>query len=364
MIKEDWEKKEIVDQIQQELLAWYRENKRDLPWRKSKDPYRIWVSEIMLQQTRVDTVIPYYERFMRLFPTVEALADAPEDQVIKAWEGLGYYSRARNLHQAAKEVAANHQGKVPRDLAEISKLKGIGSYTAGAILSIAYDQKAPAVDGNVMRVFSRIFAIDDDISSAKTKKKMERIAEALIPEGAPGDFNQALMELGALICTPTSPQCLFCPVRPVCHAYRLGLEEELPFKKKAKPPQLVDVVMLVIARDDSWIVEKRPEKGLLSGLWGLPTVERNPGESPTEAAKRYCDTNGIPSANYTVKGEFEHIFSHRHWRVVVVKVPVQQGEFPFPLNWMWIRPEELGDKAFANVYRKALPWCMEKSGRK
>lgn len=359
MSNEAWEQQEVVEHIRRELLAWYWENKRDLPWRKTKDPYCIWVSEIMLQQTRVDTVIPYYERFISQFPTVEALADAPEDQVIKAWEGLGYYSRARNLHQAAKVVKEKFHGRVPSELHEISKLKGIGSYTAGAILSIAFNKKAPAVDGNVMRVFSRFFAIKDDISLVQTKKKMERIADAVIPEKAPGDFNQALMELGALICTPTSPQCLFCPVRPVCHAYHQGLEEELPVKKKKKPPQLVDMVMLILSLGDSWIVEKRSEQGLLSGLWGLPTVEKQKNESPIETAKRYCDINRLPASNYMLKGTFSHIFSHRHWKVVVVKIPLH-GKFPLPEQWVWVNSEDVGEKAFANVYRKALPWCMEK----
>lgn len=360
MTQQAWEQKEVVQYIRHELLSWYRENKRDLPWRRTSDPYRIWVSEVMLQQTRVDTVIPYYERFISLFPTVEALANASIDQVIKAWEGLGYYSRARNLHQAAKVVKEKYHGKIPNELHEISKLKGIGSYTAGAILSIAFNKKVPAVDGNVLRVFSRLFALEDDISLSKTKKKMECIADLIIPEEAPGDFNQALMELGALICTPSSPQCLFCPVRPVCRAYLHGMEEELPVKKKQKSPKLLDVVMLILQWENSWVVEKRTDKGLLAGLWGLPTVERQESESPIEVAKRYCDTNQLPASNYVVMGTFSHIFSHRHWRVVVVKVPLC-GNISLPATWEWVNADTMEEKAFANVYRKALPWCIEKN---
>lgn len=345
---------ETAEVIRRELLDWYRKNRRDLPWRKNKDPYRIWVSEIMLQQTRVDTVIPYYERFMELFPTLQDLAKATDDQVVKAWEGLGYYSRARNLHAAVKEVVAKYGGRVPSEPETISKLKGIGPYTKGAILSIAYDKKVPAVDGNVMRVFSRLFAITDDIAKQSTRKKMERIAETLIPESAPGDFNQALMELGALICTPQSPQCLFCPVQSVCHAYREGLEHELPRKKKAKPPAPVDVIFAWIICGDRVLVEKRPETGLLAGMWALPTFQQVPDKTPEQTMGKFCDKNGIPASNYQVRGRLEHIFSHRHWKVVMIQAIVSEPDFPLPADWEWVKKEELHLRAFPNVYRKAL----------
>ncbi len=198
------------------LLEWYMENKRDLPWRRHRDPYYIWVSEIMLQQTRVDTVIPYFKRFIERFPTVEALADAPEQDVLKCWEGLGYYSRARNLQAAAKQVKELHGGQVPDDRAAVFALKGVGPYTAGAILSIAFNKPEPAVDGNVMRVLSRYFLIEEDIMKGSTRALMEGLVTELIPEGRASDFNQALMELGALVCTPKSPHCLTCPVMEHC----------------------------------------------------------------------------------------------------------------------------------------------------
>ncbi|MBA4495466.1 A/G-specific adenine glycosylase [Paenactinomyces guangxiensis] len=345
---------ETVEVIQRELLDWYREHRRDLPWRKDKDPYRIWVSEIMLQQTRVDTVIPYYERFLNQFPTLNDLANATDDQVIKAWEGLGYYSRARNLHSAVKEVAANYGGKVPDELKTISKLKGIGLYTAGAILSIAYDKKAPAVDGNVMRVFSRLFAIPDDIARQSTRKKMELIAEHLIPAHAPGDFNQALMELGAMICTPQSPHCLFCPVQTVCHAFHEGLQDELPRKKKAKPPVQVNVLFAWFLQGDKVLIEKRPDTGLLAGMWALPTVEQQAGESPLRTMEKFCDKKTIPATNYIVKSQLEHIFSHLHWKIVLVQAEVTDSTFPLPEGWEWSELDDLHTKAFANVYRKAL----------
>lgn len=220
-----------------ELLAWYRASKRTLPWRRDRDAYRIWVSEIMLQQTRVDTVIPYYERFMARFPTLQALAEAPEADVLKHWEGLGYYSRARNLQAGAREVAERYGGRVPDDKAAVSALKGVGPYTAGAIMSIAFNRPEPAVDGNVMRVLSRYFNRDEDIAKPSTRIGMEKLAASLIPDGAAGDFNQALMELGALVCTPRTPGCLTCPVMALCAGRIAGRETELPVKAKAKPPK-------------------------------------------------------------------------------------------------------------------------------
>jgi A/G-specific adenine glycosylase len=340
--------------IQTQLLAWYGQNKRDLPWRKNKDPYRIWVSEIMLQQTRVDTVIPYFERFMKLFPTVEDLANAPEEQVLKAWEGLGYYSRVRNLHQAAKQIVHEGDGKIPSDKKSILKLKGIGAYTAGAVLSIAFDQKIPAVDGNVMRVFSRLFAIEEDIASGTTRKKMESLVEKVMPEEAPGDFNQALMDLGATICTPVSPGCLLCPVRPVCEAYEKGMEEQLPVKKKAKPPVQQEMVMAFFQHQNLFIGEKRPEQGLLAGLWGLPTFEIPKGDQHLTIIEKFCKENQIPALNYIIKGEFQHIFSHRHWKVTVVEVELKHTGFDLPTSWSWLEKEKKDEKTWANVYHKAF----------
>jgi A/G-specific adenine glycosylase len=220
-----------------ELLGWYDIVKRKLPWRINRDPYRVWVSEIMLQQTRVDTVIPYYERFMKRFPTVQALAEAPEDDVLKHWEGLGYYSRARNLQTGAREVVDRYNGIVPDDAAAVASLKGVGPYTAGAIMSIAFNRPEPAVDGNVMRVLSRFWLLEDDIAKPAARVKIERLARSIIPEGRAGDFNQALMELGALVCTPKSPGCLTCPVMEHCAGRLAGREVELPIKTKAKPPR-------------------------------------------------------------------------------------------------------------------------------
>src|SRR5690625_3988866 len=222
------------NQFRVDLLQWYKENKRELPWRKTVDPYKIWVSEIMLQQTKVDTVIPYYENFMKQSPTIYDLAAADEQEVLKMWEGLGYYSRARNLYSAAKEVVANYEGKVPKNREKIGQLKGIGPYTRGAILSIAFNQPEPAVDGNVMRVLSRVLLIEENINEQKVKTKFESIVKEIISKEDPSSFNQGLMEIGALICTPKNPACLLCPIQQHCRALQKGMAEHLPIKLKKK----------------------------------------------------------------------------------------------------------------------------------
>ncbi|MEI7025842.1 A/G-specific adenine glycosylase [Paenibacillus sp. y28] len=259
-----------------ELLKWYQVHKRDLPWRRSRNPYHIWISEVMLQQTRVETVIPYFHRFVTKFPTVEALADAPEEEVLKAWEGLGYYSRARNLQAAVREVKEQYGGKVPSTKEEISGLKGVGPYTAGAVLSIAYNKPEPAVDGNVMRVLSRYFLIEDDIVKATTRVRFEKLAQALIPEASASDFNQALMELGAMVCTPKSPYCLTCPVMLHCRARTEGMQDKLPVKTKAKPPRPEPRAVAWIEGDGAQagmvLIRQRPAEGLLARMWELPHV--------------------------------------------------------------------------------------------
>lgn len=307
-----------------ELLAWYRRGNRDLPWRRSRDPYYIWVSEIMLQQTRVDTVIPYFNRFVERFPTVRDLAEAPEEDVLKHWEGLGYYSRARNLQAAAKEVVERYGGRIPDDKEAVSGLKGVGPYTSGAILSIAFNRPEPAVDGNVMRVLSRYFCIDDDIARPATRPRMESLARELIPEGAAGDFNQALMELGAMVCTPRSPHCLICPVMEHCAGRLAGREEELPVKKKAKPPKPQHRLAVLAERADGRVLARqRPASGLLARLWELPHVEA-PSEaiwaSAEEGPRWLAETLGLEGVSVRPArhaGDAEHVFSHLHWYVRV-----------------------------------------------
>lgn len=312
------------EKFQKLLLAWYDENKRDLPWRKTNDPYHIWVSEVMLQQTRVDTVIPYFLTFIERFPTIEALAEADEAEVLKAWEGLGYYSRARNLQAAAREVKEKYGGSIPSDEEEIAALKGVGPYTAGAILSIAYGKPVPAVDGNVMRVLSRILLIYDDISKAKTRKRFEHAVRALIPGDAASRFNQALMELGALVCTPKSPGCLLCPVRSECRAFHEGVQTELPIKAKKKPPKLVPIAVAVLQNADGhFLITKRSNEGLLANLWEFPNCEIRPKQHVKKQLQQFLKESWeLDAALHEPFLQFGHIFSHLKWEIIVYRSTV------------------------------------------
>ncbi|WP_040949597.1 A/G-specific adenine glycosylase [Gorillibacterium massiliense] len=358
--------KEATDYYADRLLEWYRRNKRDLPWRRSKDPYRIWVSEIMLQQTRVDTVIPYYHRFMEKFPTVDALADAPEDDVLKAWEGLGYYSRARNLQSAVREVKEEYGGVVPDDPEQVSSLKGVGPYTAGAIMSIAYNLPEPAVDGNVMRVLSRFFLLVDDIAKPSTRVKIEKLARFLIPDGAAGDFNQGLMELGATVCTPKSPHCLTCPVMERCGARLEGRVEELPVKAKAKPPRLETRAAAIVADEAGrLLIRQRPAKGLLAGMWELPHVQLPDAPAPAvDAAAARGEAAGALAAGLAAADgigifpeawltDAEHIFSHIRWEMQVFRCRLAAGA-ALPPHYRWMAPEERERYAFPNLFVRII----------
>lgn len=390
---------EAKSAFSRELLAWYRRGHRDLPWRRSRDPYYIWVSEIMLQQTRVDTVIPYFNRFIGRFPAVRDLAEAPEEDVLKHWEGLGYYSRARNLQAAAKEVLLRYGGEIPDDRDAVGGLKGVGPYTAGAIMSIAFNRPEPAVDGNVMRVLSRYFCIDEDIARPATRPRMEALARELIPEGAARDFNQALMELGALVCTPRSPHCLTCPVMEHCAGRLAGREEELPVKTKAKPPKPQHRLAVLAERADGRVLARqRPAQGLLARLWELPHVEA-PSEgiwsSAEEGPRWLAETLALEGvrvrpARHAV--DAEHVFSHLHWYVRVwgaegagfdpepeagpegaaaareaaalyaaadaeAAAAAEGGERPegaLPEGYRWVSPDEFEALAWPNVFRKIL----------
>ncbi|MBW5445615.1 A/G-specific adenine glycosylase [Cohnella sp. CFH 77786] len=350
-----------------ELLAWYKRERRDLPWRRSRDPYRIWVSEIMLQQTRVETVIPYYHRFMERFPTIGDLAAAPEPDVLKAWEGLGYYSRARNLQAAARQVVELHGGTVPRDKASVSALKGVGPYTAGAILSIAFDQPEPAVDGNVMRVLSRFYNLDDDIARPSVRGAMEDLARELIPQGEAASFNQALMELGALVCTPRSPGCLSCPVMEHCAGRLAGRERELPVKTKAKPPKPVHRLAVLIEGEGPHagrvLVRQRSGEGLLASMWELPHVEA-PNESVWASAAAASDwlagalaAEGLSVRPIRAVADAEHVFTHLHWFVKLWSAKLADaGGAGADADgaYRWIDRREFGELAWPNVFRKLL----------
>ncbi|MBO8173378.1 MAG: A/G-specific adenine glycosylase [Bacillaceae bacterium] len=345
-----------IESFQDALLDWFEQNLRDLPWRRDKDPYKIWVSEIMLQQTQVDTVIPYFEKFIERFPTLESLAEADEEEVLKLWEGLGYYSRARNLHQAVREVKSEYGGKVPDTREEISRLKGVGPYTAGAILSIAYNRPEPAVDGNVMRVLSRLFHVRDDIQRPATRKKFEASIRQLIAVHNPSYFNQALMELGALVCSPKSPGCLLCPVNAFCQAHQDGVQEELPVKGKAKPPREVDMVAGVIMKGGQVLIHKRPDSGLLAGLWEFPNTERQKGEDWEETLSRFLyESFSIKAETAGHVMDVKHTFSHLRWNLRVFQCEIiEEEEASLPPSARWVDLSALDDYAFPVSHGKIV----------
>lgn len=326
-------------QFQQDLIGWFLEEKRDLPWRRTADPYQIWISEIMLQQTRVDTVIPYYKRFVEKFPTLQDLAEADEQILLKEWEGLGYYSRARNLQAGVKEVAENYGGIVPDNRKEFSSLKGVGPYTAGAVLSIAYGIPEHAVDGNVMRVLSRILLIEEDIAKPKTRKIFEEAVTDLISHEDPSSFNQGLMELGALICTPTSPKCLLCPVREHCTAFDEGKQQDLPIKTKAKKTKAVQYAMIAVKEGDRVLMEQRPATGLLANMWQFPMMELPKEALPLEIEEELSGNfDGIVNGVEKITS-FKHVFSHLTWNVDGY---IAKGDhLTIPAHMKWVTAEEL-----------------------
>lgn len=348
-----------IEQFQQQLLNWFEKNMRSLPWRKDKDPYRVWVSEIMLQQTQVDTVIPYYERFLDRFPTLRDLANAEQEDVLKHWEGLGYYSRARNLHQAVQEVQEQYHGVVPNQPEEIKKLKGVGPYTAGAILSIAYGLPEPAVDGNVMRVISRLFNLDDDISLVKTRKKHESIVRELIPKHSTSYFNQGLMELGALICTPRQPKCQQCPVQAYCLAHDKGRQQVLPIKAKSKKQKQERLVAGLLIHQGQVLIRQRPETGLLAQLFEIPMVEIATEEQSADQLMSHYLYEWAGYRSTTVKrlADVRHVFSHIIWEVEVYLLELafaEDFELSRPERAQWVKLEELEQYAFPVSVQKMI----------
>ena len=349
-----------IKAFQKDLVDWFLEEQRELPWRENKDPYRVWVSEIMLQQTRVDTVIPYFNRFVDWFPTLEDFAEADEEKVLKAWEGLGYYSRVRNLHSAVQEVKATYNGIVPDSPEEISKLKGVGPYTAGAILSIAYGKPEPAVDGNVMRVLSRILMIYEDIAKPKTRKTFEAAVRKLIDHSHTSEFNQALMELGALICTPGKPSCLLCPVQNHCLAFEAGVQSELPVKVQKKKSRDVPIVSAILTNEKGeFLIHKRASEGLLANLWEYPNFEIH---TTLQHKREYFITRFQES--YGSKPELidslvkiEHVFSHLVWKMDaytgMVKEPISE-DLLMENQLRWVSKTEMEAYAFPVSHQKMM----------
>jgi A/G-specific adenine glycosylase len=353
--------------IQKTLLRWFARNERDLPWRKTKDPYAIWVSEIMLQQTQVRTVVPYYERFLRRFPTVESLARARLDTILKLWEGLGYYSRARNLHRAAKEVVKQFGGQFPRTAAELLTLPGIGRYTAGAIASNAFDERAPIVDGNIERVLCRVFRIHGYSKAAAVQKTLWAIADDLVPAKKPGLFNQALMEIGADVCTPRNPQCGDCPLSQVCQARLHNEQLSLPQRRAKKPLPSHIVAVGLIYKAGRILIDKRKPDGLLGGLWEFPGGKKEPGESLEAALLREVrEELAITIRVRRPLTVVDHACSHFRVRIHAFECTWVSGE-PRCIacdEFKWIRLRDIARYAFPAANKKIIQALRAQKPRK
>ena len=344
-----------IKAFQDDLINWYYKVKRDLPWRINRDPYRILVSEIMLQQTQVVTVIPYYERFMKLFPTTRELAEADDQTLLKAWEGLGYYSRARNLRESARMI--EEMGGFPTTHEEILKLKGVGPYTAGAVSSIAFGIPAPAVDGNVFRVMSRVCCIFEDIAKAKTRKIFEAVVSDVISHEDPSAFNQGLMELGATICTPKSPKCLDCPVKKHCQAFKQGIDDLLPVKTKVNAQTKTKLVVAIVKNQQGeYLVNKRPETGLLANFYEFLSFEYTGQKEPREFLLEKLSPICKEIECIEPIGTFTHVFSHRIWEMESYCVNVQTGysdEIAEDPN-LWINEQNLYEYPLVAAHQKIL----------
>ena len=375
-----WEEDKILS-FRQKLLAWYDENKRDLPWRRSKNPYHIWVSEIMLQQTRVDTVIPYYERFLDWFPTVESLANAPEERLLKAWEGLGYYSRVRNMQTAAQQIMNEFEGKFPSTYEGISSLKGIGPYTAGAISSIAFNLPQPAVDGNVMRVLARLFEVNHDIGNPSNRKIFQAMMEVLIDPDRPGDFNQALMDLGSDIEAPVNPRPEESPVKEFSAAYQHGTMDRYPIKAPKKKPIPIYLKALVVQNSQGqFLLEKNESEKLLAGFWHFPLIEVDEFSDQTQdldlfsqVAEPIQELGPSPQESFEQDYDLEvdwqdlrfeevkHIFSHRKWHIQIIAGRVAETQEYADREVLWLSPEEFSNYPLAKPQQKVWQAYLKRS---
>ena len=340
------------------LLEWYAGAKRVLPWRETDDPYRIWISEVMLQQTRVDQAQPYYERFVAAFPTVEALAEAERGDVLRLWEGLGYYARARHLHRAAQKIAEEFGGQVPDTYDAIRMLPGVGPYTAAAVLSIAYSKPHAVLDGNVARVLTRVFTVEADVKKSRTRRRLQALADDLLDTARPADFNQALMELGATVCTPTSPRCPACPLRAVCGALEEGAPEAYPVSKKKAPVPHYDVAVGLVFDDAGrLLIQRRPDDGLLGGLWEFPGGKQEEGEPLEETCCRELrEELGIEVEVERLFYRLDHAYSHFKITLHAFTCRLTEGtpasKEGQPLRWAGV--DELETYAFPRANRRLI----------
>ncbi len=346
-----------IDQIRPRLLEWYDHNRRDLPWRGQSSPYRIWLSEVMLQQTQAATVIPYYRRFLARFPSLADLAAAPLEQVLKAWEGLGYYARARNLHKAALEIVNKHAGRLPDNYAQLRTLPGFGDYTAGAVASIAFGRPVPAVDGNARRVLARLLALEDDPRRGPAARRLREVASALVDPERPGDWTQALIELGAMVCQPRAPKCPLCPIEVFCRARMLGLERSLPRKPAKKVSPHYDVAAAVIWQKDKVLIAQRPLEGMLGGLWEFPGGKQEAGETLPQCLRREIrEELGLEIEVGRSILSVKHSYTHFKITLHAFHCRLLKG-LPRALavaDWRWVKLEEIETFPFPRTDLKII----------
>lgn len=341
-------KKEILGAAVRPLLDWYDKNQRDLPWRRTRDPYRIWVSEIMLQQTRVGAVLEHYLAWMEALPTVEDLAAVEEERLMKLWQGLGYYSRARNLQKAAQYIVNDLGGRFPDAYEALLALPGVGDYTAGAVASIAFDRPVPAVDGNVLRVAARLANIDEDVMDPKVRQKIRGLMEDTMSRERPGSYNQALMDLGSSVCPPKgTPLCGECPLREICEARRLGLQDKLPVRAKKAPRRVEELTVYVLLREGRVALRKRPSTGLLAGLWEFPHVS---GALSEERAGESLGPWGLTALDWRERILSRHLFTHVEWQMTGYVLTVK-GDYA---GFTWADAQELEALAVPSAMRKYL----------
>lgn len=351
---------DISDQFifwRKHLLDWYTDNRRGLPWRKTPEPYSIWVSEVMLQQTQVKTVVAYHDRFLKRFPTVQSLARADQQDVLKLWEGLGYYSRARNFHKAAIQVTSRHSGQIPADWNAFRQLPGVGDYIASAVLSIAFNQPFAVVDGNVKRVLSRLFTMDTPVNSARAHVVFQKPASALLDRDVPGIFNQAMMELGALICKPVKPGCILCPLNSFCTAFTSGQVDAYPKRIKAPQVPLYPVVAGVVYHQGRMLITKRKPDGLLGGLWEFPGGKIQEGESPADACVReIMEETGVSARIVSHLCQVKHAYTHFkiQMQVFICHAISTAVRLNGPVDFRWIIPEDMDLYPFPGANHKFL----------
>ncbi|MCO7175305.1 A/G-specific adenine glycosylase [Sporolactobacillus kofuensis] len=349
---------QTIQSFNHDLLDWFHQEGRKLPWRETSNPYYIWISEVMLQQTQVNTVIPYYERFIKQFPTPSALASASEQEVLKCWEGLGYYSRARHLQEGVREVVEKYDSTLPERKKDLLSITGIGPYTAAALLSIAFNEPEPAIDGNLMRVLSRVFLIDDDISKQKTRKKFEALASNLIIETVPSAFNQALMDLGAMICRPKTTECTECPIQNYCLAYKEGVQLEYPVKTgKAKLRTLNYAVLLITDEHGRYLIEQRPEQGLLAGMWQFPMVALD--EYAEQSQREQFIQSRVGKIDFRQQSfTYTHRFSHLIWQLSLFKGQIQEDR-RLKEREKWMSLNDMQHYPFPVSHQKVIEWVKK-----